>query len=162
MSVPSKSANWPTGVTPAAQIVVSLFRSRNFIWDNDHRIVGRFGVTWTQFLTLSALRAASPDHLLSPTALYDATQASSGGMTKMLHGLSDLGYIDRIENPDDKRSRLVKLTPSGAKLAEDIVSKLIETNTALIGEILDEEETIMLDKLMGKLTQGLNTKHTNL
>ena len=42
-----------------------------------------------------------------------------------------------------------------------IVSKLIETNTALIGEILDEEETIMLDKLMGKLTQGLNTKHTN-
>jgi hypothetical protein len=48
----SDRRSWPPEGTPAARVVGGLFRSRNFVWDNDHRIVATYGVTWTQFLTL--------------------------------------------------------------------------------------------------------------
>lgn len=107
--------NWQIHATPAAKVVGGLFRSRNYVWDNDHKVVVSFGLTWSQFMTLSALRSAGPDFVLSPTQLYDAAQTSSGGMTKMLHGLTEMGFVDRIGNADDKRCKLVRLTPTGAK-----------------------------------------------
>ena len=135
-----------------------LFRSRNFIWDNDHRIVESHGVSWSQFLALAALRSAAPDHTLSPTQLYIAAQVTSGGMTKMMHALSKADLIDRVENPDDGRSRLVRLTPKGARLAEVIVEKLVATNKALIGGILTGEETEELARLLRKLSAGLEQR----
>ena len=154
----SDRRSWPPEGTPAARVVGGLFRSRNYVWDNDHRIVASYGVTWTQFLTLMALRSAGPDFVLSPTKLYDATQASSGGMTKMLHGLADKDYIRRVPNPEDKRSKLVQLTDTGADLAEEIVDRLIATNTELFGSILSDEECTTLAGLLQKLSKGLQDK----
>jgi DNA-binding MarR family transcriptional regulator len=149
---------WRTDRPAEARIVPGLFRSRNFIWNNDHRIVESHGISWSQFLALASLRSAQPDNVLSPTQLYTAAQVTSGGMTKMMHGLADGGYIERIDNPEDKRSRLVKLTPTGAALAERIVEELIETNKTLIGGILTPEEAETLARLLAKLSNGLDTR----
>lgn len=135
-----------------------LFRSRNHIWDNDHRIVESHGVTWSQFLALSSLRSAGPDQKLSPTDLYTAAQVTSGGMTKMMHALHDAKLIERIDNPEDGRSRLVRITPKGAKLAEKIVEELIATNKILIGGILETEEVEELARLLQKLSTGLQSR----
>lgn len=150
--------NWPKERPAEARIVPGLFRSRNYIWDNDHRVVESFGVSWSQFLTLSALRSAGPDFVLSPTQLYASAQVTSGGMTKMLIGLEKDGFVERLENPEDGRSRLVKLTDKGAELAEVIVTKLVETNKALIGGILTPEECEELATLLRKLSMGLDEK----
>lgn len=153
--------SWPKERPAEARIVPGLFRSRNYIWDNDHRIVESYGVSWSQFLALSSLRGAAPDFTLSPTQLYTGAQVTSGGMTKMLHALTDAGFIRRIENPDDGRSRLVRLTPDGAKLAEQIVEKLIEKNKALIGGILTGVEAEQLATLLAKLSRGLHDRKAN-
>ena len=150
--------SWPKERPAEARIVPGLFRSRNYIWDNDHRIVESHGVSWSQFLALSTLRSKEPDYTLSPTQLYTAAQVTSGGMTKMMHGLSKAGLIDRIENPEDGRSRLVRLTAEGKALAEEIVDALVQTNKALIGGILDPEETEQLATLLRKLSMGLEAK----
>ncbi|MGX9354526.1 MarR family winged helix-turn-helix transcriptional regulator [Roseobacteraceae bacterium S113] len=150
---------WPKERPAEARIIPGLFRSRNYIWDNDHRIVEGHGVSWSQFLTLSSLRSVSPDHVMSPTQLYNAAQVTSGGMTKMLHGLTNAGLITRIDNPDDKRSRLVQLTPAGAALAEAIVAELIDTNKALIGGILTPNEAETLADLLAKLSAGLHKRN---
>lgn len=146
---------WPKERPAEARIVPGLFRSRNYIWDNDHRIVESHGVSWSQFLALASLRSAAPGYTLSPTQLYTGAQVTSGGMTKMLHALESAGFIERIENPEDGRSRLVRLTPKGADLAEVIVDKLIETNKALIGGILTTDEAEHLATLLAKLSRGL-------
>ena len=52
--------------------------------------------------------SAGTDQTLSPTQLYTAEQVTSGGMTKMMHALSDAQLIERIDNPKDGRSRLVR------------------------------------------------------
>lgn len=155
---PSQSDD-PSGAGPVvARIVPGLFRSRNFIWASDHRIVEAQGLTWTQFVTLISLQAAGPDHTLSPTALYKAVQASSSGMAKMLQGLAEAGYIERLENPEDGRSRLARLTERGDAKAKSISAELIATNSELIGGILTAEESHTLAALLQKLSAGLQKK----
>ena len=150
--------SWPKERPAEARIVPGLFRSRNYIWDNDHRIVESYGVSWSQFLALSTLRSSEPDFTQSPTQLYTAAQVTSGGMTKMMHGLTNAGLIERIENSEDGRSRLVRLTPKGKGLAEDIVDALIQANKALIGGILEPDETEQLATLLRKLSLGLEAR----
>lgn len=150
--------NWDPSLNPAVRIVSGVFRSRNHIWENDHRIVGRHGLTWTQFTTLLALRFA-PDRTLTPTQLYAETQASSGGITKMLHALDQSGMIERIDNPNDGRSRLVRQTDKGARLVEGIVEELMETNSKLFADILTEEECETLAVLIQKLGRGLRDRN---
>jgi DNA-binding MarR family transcriptional regulator len=155
--VPPTDDPWPRERPAEARIVPGLFRSRNYIWDNDHRIVEAQGITWSQMLTLVTLRG-TPDRVLSPTQLYEAAQVTSGGMTKMLHGLEQARFIMRLPNPDDKRSRLVKLTPEGAEMAEAVVDKLVATNKELIGGILSAEECETLAHLLRKLSAGLQER----
>ena len=154
----SDEPSWPKERPAEARIVPGLFRSRNYIWDNDHRIVENHGVSWSQFLALSSLRSAAPDYVLSPTQLYTAAQVTSGGMTKMMHGLTKAGLIERIDNPEDKRSRLVRLTPQGAILAEKIVEELVSENKDLIGGILSADEAEQLASLLRKLSVGLQSR----
>ncbi|MEM7379158.1 MAG: MarR family transcriptional regulator [Pseudomonadota bacterium] len=142
----------------AGRIVRGLFRSRNHIWDNDHRIVASHGLTWSQFVTLIAL-AAAPERTLAPTDLYGAAQVSSGGMTKMLHGLTEAGYVARLANPKDKRSRLVTLLPAGEALSNAISNALLETNTAVFKGILSDAECEQLATLLQKLLAGLESSH---
>ena len=153
-----KDGKWEAIPTPTTKLVVGLFRSRNVIWNNDHKIVASFGLTWTQFLTLRALRFAEPDRLLSPTALYEATQASSGGITKMLHALGAAGYVTRISNPDDKRSKLVHLTQAGSDLVEDIIDALMHENTEKMAQALTQAEQEQLATLLSKLTTQLESQ----
>ncbi len=159
MTQPNRPS-WPKERPAEARVVPGLFRSRNYIWDNDHRIVESHGVSWSQFLALSTLRSKEPDFTLSPTQLYTAAQVTSGGMTKMMHGLTKAELIERIENPEDGRSRLVRLTPKGKNLAEEIVDALIQANKALIGGILDPDETELLATLLRKLSLGLEARKT--
>lgn len=150
----------PWSVTPSAttRIVAGLFRSRNYVWDSDHRVVGRFGISWTQFLILRALRFSADDFTLTPTELYSATQASSSGTAKMLKGLTEKGLVERIANTEDARSTLVKLTDAGADMVETIVDALIETNTQLFGGILSEADRETLADLLEQLSQALEKR----
>ena len=150
---------WPVERPAEALIVPDLFRSRNYIWDSDHRIVESHGVSWSQFLALSSLRSAGQDFVLSPTQLYTSAQVTSGGMTKMMHGLTKAGFIERIDNPEDGRSRLVRLTPAGATLAERIVDALVAANKDLIGGILTTEEAEQLAELLNTLSRGLQERN---
>ena len=110
--------HWPIIGETAARIVESLFRSRNHIWENDHRIVDEFGLTWAQFMTLVALRKAPPPHRLSPTELYTAVQVTSGGLTKVLDGLEADGYVRRRGQPIRRSEPVRPIDARGRRLVE--------------------------------------------
>ncbi len=81
----------------------------------------------TELDILTTLYYVSNDsHTLSPTELYDTMLFSSGGMTKVLKKLESKNYIKRIDNKEDKRSKLVQITEFGkeitAKALKDIVA----------------------------------------
>ena len=158
LTIGSGASDWPITLTTTGVIVKSLFRSRNFIWENDHKVVEQFGLTWGQFETLVALRFAGAPYQLSPTQLYDAAQISSGGLTKILIGLEKMGLIVRTDNPDDQRSRFVRLAPKGRKMVEKIVDQLASTNGDLLAEAMEADDREELARLLGKLADVLERR----
>jgi DNA-binding MarR family transcriptional regulator len=155
------SDNWPVTLSTTGVIVKSLFRCRNFVWENDHKIVDQFGLTWGQFETLVALRFAGSPYQLSPTQLYDAVQVSSGGLTKILIGLEKMGLVDRVDDPDDRRSRFVCLLPKGKDQIETLVDQLAQINGAFFSKAMALDESEELARLLGKLVSALEQRDSN-
>lgn len=58
---------------------------------------------------------------LSPTQLCDHTLQTPSGMTKTLKRLEDGELIRRFESSSDARSLMVKLTPAGKRLAQQLM-----------------------------------------
>ena len=74
-----------------------------------------FELTPSDYAVLSTLRRAGPPYQLSPSELYTVLERSSGGMTKMLNRLEGVGLIERIPDPEDRRSIRVLLTESRSR-----------------------------------------------
>jgi DNA-binding MarR family transcriptional regulator len=92
--------------------------------------------------------------VMTPTALYEATLFSSGGMTKVLKKLEKRGFISRIPSSEDKRSMLVKLTSQGESTVEKSLHLLIQRDNEVF-EVLDKQEREVLSKILKKLVYSL-------
>lgn len=90
------------------------------------------------------------NNTLTPTALYESTIFSSGGMTKLLKKLEEKRYISRSSSQEDKRSKLVHLEPKGVALVQEALTLLLQKDNEFFA-ILEEEEKAMLFKILKKL-----------
>lgn len=86
---------------------------------------------------------------MSPTNLYDVMFFSSGGMTKVLKKLETKGYIRRVDNILDKRSKLVQLTNLGKDITKKALKQIVELEDKYFAK-LDKEEQKLLNKLLLK------------
>jgi len=94
-----------------------------------------FELTPSDYAVLSTLRRAGPPYQLSPSDLYTTLERSSGGMTKMLKRLEGLGLIERIPDPEDRRSTRVLLTESGVALQEEVFNVFLSRTQELLQPI---------------------------
>ena len=86
---------------------------------------------------------------LSPTDIYKSMLFSSGGLTKVLRRLVESGLIERVENINDKRSRLVKLNARGKQLVETLLPEVhVQQQSLLSG--LSKAEVLQLERLLKK------------
>jgi DNA-binding MarR family transcriptional regulator len=91
------------------------------------------------FDVLATLRRSGPPFRLTPTQLYRSALVSSGTMTGRINRLERLGLVDRRADPSDRRGSLVGLTPTGRRLADSLVERLLDDMAALVRD-LDEQE----------------------
>jgi DNA-binding MarR family transcriptional regulator len=115
-----------------------------------------FDLTPSDYAVLSTLRRAGPPYQLSPSELYTVLERSSGGMTKMLKRLEGLGLVERIPDPEDRRSIRVLLTESGVALQEEIFNVFLSRTQELLhlispGELreIDASLRVLLDGIEG-------------
>lgn len=78
-----------------------------------------FGLSLGQFDILATLRRQGPQGKMTPTQLMKSVMLSSGGMTNRLDRLEQAGWIERGEDPDDRRGVVVGLTKKGRVLIDD-------------------------------------------
>ena len=111
-----------------------------------------FELTPSDYAVISTLRRAGPPYQLSPRELYTVLERSSGGMTKMLKRLEGLGLIERIPDPEDRRSIRVVLTETGVALQEEIFNVFLSRTQELLHAIspaklreIDNSLRILLD-----------------
>jgi DNA-binding MarR family transcriptional regulator len=90
------------------------------------------------------------DNTLSPTKIYNKLMFTSGAITKVLKKLEDRGYVVRLENKFDKRSKLVKLTEEGAKVCKACFSDMLAYEEKRFSKLTEEEK-----KIYTELTQKL-------
>lgn len=82
--------------------------------------------------------------ILTPTELYERLVFSSGGMTKLLKKLETKKYIIRIENPEDKRSKLVKITAAGNDIAIKAINDVMSLEAQYFSCLNNNEKNNLL------------------
>ena len=143
--------NWPKAVTPTAEVCIRVYRLHDLFRARAQRLVSRHGLSLTEIDVLAALRRAPPPHELSPTELYSAVLISSGGLTKVLHGLEHRGLISRIADDMDGRSRRVRLTPAGRAITERTAATVQASDEELFSKTLSTAEMARLAGLLRKV-----------
>jgi DNA-binding MarR family transcriptional regulator len=114
------------------------------------RVFAPHGVSFGEYLVLAALRRAGPPYRMNPTKLFNSVILSSGAMTNRLDGLEEMGLVERLPDPTDRRGRLVGLTGKGRELVDSAVADHLENEERLLGA-LDADEREQLAGLLRKL-----------
>jgi DNA-binding MarR family transcriptional regulator len=83
--------------------------------------------------------------------LVETTHLPNGTLTGLLDELEEEGHIERLRNPDDGRSWLVRLSPSGRRLCTKL-QKRHRLVMDVFEESLSEAEMAELTRLLGKAT----------
>jgi DNA-binding MarR family transcriptional regulator len=133
------SAAWareyPATDTSSLLLITRLARLSILIEAFQQEALEPFDLMPNDYAVLAALRRAGAPYRLSPSQLYTDLERSSGGMTKMLKRLENLGFVERPPDPDDGRSTLVELTPSGMELEEAIFKVFLQRTHDLLASI---------------------------
>jgi DNA-binding MarR family transcriptional regulator len=114
----------------------------------------RFGLQAGAFDVLATLRRSGAPFALTPTALYEATMVSSGGMTNRIDRLEQAGLVERRAHPTDRRGALIALTHKGLTLIDEAVGAHVENERAILASLTGKEQQD-LDKLLARLLAGL-------
>ncbi|WP_233353419.1 MarR family winged helix-turn-helix transcriptional regulator [Photobacterium chitinilyticum] len=142
--------NWPLSAEKCSPAVLRIHRIHDYHQQDLITILDKYDLQRADFGVLAALRRQGKACCLTPTELYRSMLFSSGGLTKVLSRITTLGLIERIDNPEDKRSKLVKLTERGKVLIDEIIQKLHNHEQEAIS-VLTEQEQHQLNELLTKL-----------
>ena len=115
------------------------------------RVFARYGLESGEFDVLATLRRSGPPYRLRPTELYRWLMISSGGLTARLGKLSAAGLIERIRDPDDRRSMLVQLTGAGAQLIEQAFAEDMQVESEMLG-FFDQADLEELERILRRMT----------
>jgi DNA-binding MarR family transcriptional regulator len=79
---------------------------------------------------------------------------SSAGVTSRIDRLERRGLVRRLPDPDDRRGVIVELTDEGARLVDEAVAAVAESDRQLLAR-LDADEIAQLQALLKKLLASL-------
>jgi len=142
--------NWSGSSSDSSYALLKMTRLHELFKRNIEESVAQFELQHADFSVLATLRRSPKPYCLSPTDLYKSMFFSSGGLTKVLGRLVDANLIERIENAEDKRSKLVKLNIKGKALVETIMPILKQQDVMLLKGV-SQEELVLLDSLLNKV-----------
>ncbi|WP_165943304.1 MarR family winged helix-turn-helix transcriptional regulator [Roseicella aquatilis] len=129
------AAHWPeAGGRWTVSLMVPLYRLHDLAMARMDAVLRPLGLSTTAFDVLTALRCTPPPHELRPTEIAEALLLSSGGLTKVLHGLARAGLVERPGRGEaDRRCRPARLTEAGRALVERAMEQVVATEAALLG-----------------------------
>ncbi len=124
----------------------------NFLLQQKHVLleVGlRFDMTSMQTLALLLL-----DKPISMSSLTSALSCDPSNVTGIIDGLQRKELVQRVENPEDRRMRLLVLSKAGQKLRSSLFKHLVdEVDPNPIFSKLTTQELLTFFSLIDKVTQ---------
>jgi DNA-binding MarR family transcriptional regulator len=83
-----------------------------------HRALDPFGLRFIDFSVLRVLQLSGTPYRASAGELSEIVLRSTGGMTQILDRLEQLGFVQRVTDPNDRRKVLAELTDEGLETAQ--------------------------------------------
>lgn len=113
-------------------------------------LLAEHGLTLSDFEVLLRL-ARAPEHRMRRVDLAGQVLLTASGITRLLDGLEEAGYVERGACEGDRRVVYAVLTDAGLEKLRRAVASHTRQIDALFGERLDAAEQVELAELLGKL-----------
>lgn len=107
-------------------------------------ILAAHDVSMWGYVVLSALDQ-SP--VRTQAALAEAIGADKTRIIPTLDELQQRGYIERMPDPDDRRVRLLEITPAGREVKNAVQGEIHRSEERWLGELTTEEQSVFLRAL---------------
>jgi DNA-binding MarR family transcriptional regulator len=144
---------YPDGDPVAAEAMATLIRVGNVLSDEIERaMLASFDAPETVLNSLAVIEGAGEP--LTPSQISERTLKSSATMTNTLDLLERRGWVQRVPNPEDRRSVLVQITDEGKAIANRLLPG-IRKMEAVVFANLSPAERAALVKLLGKVVSQL-------
>lgn len=117
------------------EIIGRVLRAAHLAHARIRPVLRRAGLDHGAFDVLATLRRAGPPYRLTPTALYRELVLTSGAVTHRVDALAKAGLVDRVPDPDDRRSSLVALTERGRALVDDAMAAHMRCEAEMIAAL---------------------------
>jgi DNA-binding MarR family transcriptional regulator len=109
------------------------------------RLAANYGIGPGDLRVLFALRRSGVANPRRPTELFQSLLVTSGAVTKQVDRLAAQEFVDRLPDPADQRSFLIRLTRRGAKVADAAIEAICSKETtigAAIAALSDHEREV--------------------
>ena len=114
----------------------------------------RYDLQGSTFDLLATLRRSGEPFTLNPAQLQSEMMLSSGATTHRIDLLETRGLAERLPDPGDRRGTLVRLTPAGKTLVDEVVAAHLAVQNELL-EGLTAVERRGLAELLGSWSERL-------
>ncbi|MCK0070765.1 MarR family winged helix-turn-helix transcriptional regulator [Kordiimonas laminariae] len=119
------------------------------------------GLRQTDFDLLACLRRNGKPYQLTPNDLLKDMYITTGGLTACSNRLIKKGLIERHIATEDKRSRVIKLTPQGLELVNQLAEERFTLAERIACHLTTDEQTSMLT-LLRAWSDRLDEEQTTL
>jgi DNA-binding MarR family transcriptional regulator len=116
----------------------------------DAELVGQHGVTTRDYEVLLYL-AQAPERRLPMSTLATSTMLTRSGITRLVDGLVESGWIERVACPSDARVSYARLTDLGFRKLRDAGCTHVASIRRLFLEHFSADEIDQLASLLSRL-----------
>jgi DNA-binding MarR family transcriptional regulator len=117
------------------------------------RAMEESGLSLAQCKALFVLAGSAENSGLSGRELAESIGLSGGAISRAVDGLVENGQVTRIEDPADRRVRLIAITEEGRRAVDRIVAARMEGMRAFAAALTSDERRALdraLDKLLAR------------
>ncbi len=134
---------------PTSEVVEALVRASRRLRHASVRDLAPLGLTPAQERALRVVARAGSDGIRMGE-LAGRMSVVPRSATGVVDGLEEAGLVERVPDPASRRSVLVRLTPGGRRVQDDMAAARLSAAEDLLGA-LDDEERAQLASLLGKI-----------
>lgn len=142
--------------TSPMEVIGRVLRAAHLADARIRPVLRRAGLDRGAFDVLATLRRVGHPYRLTPTVLYRELVLTSGAVTHRVDALARAGLVERVPDPDDRRSSLVALTGRGRAVVEDAMAAHMRCEAEMIAALPDDRRRA-LGALLRELLLDMET-----
>lgn len=128
------------------RMIAALTNTYHILLSVMERALSGYGITPQSMDVLVALYV-NQEHGCPLGEIGEMLMVSPANITGLVEGLVKKGLVSRTEHPEDRRKRLVKLTPAGLSLVEEMIPESARFFQVALAPLTREDKQQLTERL---------------